>query len=373
MQGEIVVMVVDRFSGLCYNMNHELGTFPLLEAGGLADIWDVAKLAGVSKSTVSRVVTSSGSVKPATRELVEKAMAELNYTPSYFAQGIRTGKTRTIAFVYPDSSNIFYNELIAAVEDVALESGYMVLTCNTRRSKKRELEYISELVKRNIEGVIFCTYFYDPEHLEYLLSLSRKLPMVFMDHVFENRDDVSMVITEDVKSNCNVVKYLAGKGSKRIAYLWLEDVTVVKSRYQGYLSGLEACGLPFDERLVFSARFEESRKNNTHIQLGYEGMKALMALPEPPDAVMASIDILAIGAIQYLQQIKVPIPECIRVAGYDNIEMAQLIKPTLSTISQPIQALGHEATNILLKKINEGNDFNRSMILDPEFIVREST
>ncbi len=339
----------------------------------MADIWDVAKLAGVSKSTVSRVITGGDHVKPETKRLVEQAMSELDYTPSYFAQAIRSGKTRTIAIVYPDSSNIFYNELIAAVEDVALESGYMVLTCNTRRSKQREREFIGELIRRNVDGVIFCTYFCDPEQLEYLLALSAKLPMVFMDHLFDGRDDVSMVISEDIQSNRHATAYLASRGCRRIGYLWLHDVTVTRYRFSGYRLGLEDCALPYDDRLVHLARNEASTESNTHIRLGYEGMKQLMSLDDPPDGLMTSTDILAIGAIQYLQEIHVPIPGRVRIVGYDDIEMSRLIKPTLTTISQPVHDLGHEAARILLRKITKGNAYNRCKILDPAFKIREST
>lgn len=338
----------------------------------MADILDVARLAGVSKSTVSRVLTSSGYVKAATREKILKAMDKLEYSPSYFAQAIRTGKAKTIAILYPDSSNIFYNELFSAVEDKAFDSGYMVLTCNTRQDKARELMYLKELVKRNVDGVIFCTYFADDEHRQKLLDASNEIPMVFMDHLFNSADKVSMVVTEDIDSNSQVVKYLAGKGAKRVAYLWLSDVTVLGSRYQGYLTGLERAGLQIDDQLVYKARYEDSFKQKTHINLGYEGMKSLMGLKNPPDAVMASTDILAIGAIQYLQENGISVPEEIRVIGYDNIWMSQLIKPTLTTISQPIRSLGNEAVRILLNKIRNGNQYNQNVVMVPELIIRES-
>ena len=111
----------------------------------MSTIFDVAKAAGVSKSTVSRVLNGESGVKEATREAVERAIRELKYTPSYLAQGIRTGKTKTIAMVVPEYTNIFYNELFRGVEDTALKYGYMVFVCNTEGSRRSEIEYTEEI------------------------------------------------------------------------------------------------------------------------------------------------------------------------------------------------------------------------------------
>ena len=124
----------------------------------MSTIFDVAKAAGVSKSTVSRVLNGESGVKEATREAVEKAIRDLKYTPSYLAQGIRTGKTKTIAMVVPEYTNIFYNELFRGVEDTALKYGYMVFVCNTEGSRRSEIEYTEEILKRNVDGIIYNTY-----------------------------------------------------------------------------------------------------------------------------------------------------------------------------------------------------------------------
>ena len=335
----------------------------------MANIWDVAKKAGVSKSTVSRVITSSGPVKYTTRELVEHAMKELDYTPNFFAQGMKNGKTKTIAFVNSDSTNVFFNEMIAGIEDVAVDNDYMLLVCNTNRSPKRELQYIEQLLKRQIDGIIFSTYYLS--NVKYLHNLSKTLPMVFVDNIFPNEDDVSTVISEGTKANQKIVEYLYGKGCRRIAYLKLHCLDVLNHRYQGYLNGLEKCGLEFNERLVYKAEYGESVKTFAHT--GSKGMEQLMRQTSPPDALMASIDMLAIGAMQYLQGVGILVPEQVKVVGYDDIELAQLVKPTLSTISQPTRLLGLEAARVLLHKITVDNSYNKQIVFDPDFIIRQST
>ena len=334
-------------------------------------IIDVAKKAGVSKSTVSRVITNNGFVKEETRQAVEEAMKELNYTPSYFAQGIRTGKTKMIAFIHPDSTNVFYNEMLVGVEEVALENGYMVLICNTNRNPESEINYVRELQKRNIDGIIFSTYQVNEDNLKYFRRLSKTLPMVFMDNIYTHQEDVSVVISEGYESSRQIVHFLYEKGSRRIAYIRMQDVGVVNHRYEGYLKGLEDCGIHFKDDLVHVAAYKEI--NKSHIKMGMDGAQKLLEQPERPDAIMASIDTMAIGAMRYILDQGLRVPEDIRIVGYDNIELSTLIRPRLSTIAQPIKKLGIEAAKLLMHKVQKDNNFNERITFDPIFLEREST
>ncbi len=334
-------------------------------------IIDVAEKAGVSKSTVSRVINNNGFVKEETRRAVEEAMKELNYTPSYFAQGIRTGKTKTIAFIHPDSTNLFYNEMLVGVEEVALEKGYMVLICNTNRDPESEINYVRELQKRNIDGIIFSTYQMNDENLKYFYRLSKTLPMVFMDNVYTHNEDVSVVISEGYESSRRIVHHLYEKGCRRIAYIRMQDVGVVNNRYEGYMKGLEDCGLKYEPELVHAAAYKEIHKS--HIKMGMDGAQNLLSLPEPPDAIMASIDTMAIGAMRYILDQGLRVPQDIKIVGFDNIELSTLIRPRVSTIAQPIRKMGVEAAKLLMYKLQVDNGFNQRITFDPEFIEREST
>lgn len=334
-------------------------------------IIDVAKLSGVSKSTVSRVINNNGPVNNETRIRVEKAMKELNYSPSYFAQGIRTGKTKTIAFMHPDSTNVFYNEMLVGVEEVALKNGYMVLICNTNRNVEREYKYALELQKRNIDGIIFSTYEVNHDNLKHFYHLSRKLPMVFMDNIFTNQEEVSVVISEGYKSSQSIVKFLYEKGCRRIAYIRIQDVSVVNHRYMGYVKGLEECGMPYIPELVYMATYEEM--NKSHIKMGKDGAKRLLALPNPPDAIMTSIDTMAIGAMRQILDSGLRVPEDIKIVGYDNIELSTLVRPRITTMAQPIKQLGIEAARLLMHKIQIDKNYNQRITFDPVFLEREST
>lgn len=339
----------------------------------MATIWDVAKLAGVSKSTVSRVINNNGPVKEHTRIAIEEAMKKLNYTPSYFAQGIRTGKTKTIALLVPDFSNVFYNEMFSGIESIALKYGYMVMICNTDKSASREINYTKELIKRNIDGIIYNTYKRNRKNIDYFLNLSERLPIVFMDNIVPENEQASFVITEGYESSKEAVRYLYDKGCRRIAYIRVPpNISVVNHRYRGYKDALGELGLSLDKDLVYQCA-DEDEKKLSHIEVGKSGAEYFMKLKNPPDAIMASIDTMAIGAIKYLKGAGFSVPQDIKVIGYDNINLCEIIEPSLTTIGQPIKKLGSEAAKILISKINGEENVENQKVFYPKFIIREST
>ena len=319
----------------------------------MSTIFDVAKAAGVSKSTVSRVLNGESGVKEATREAVEKAIRELKYTPSYLAQGIRTGKTKTIAMVVPEYTNIFYNELFRGVEDMALKYGYMVFVCNTERSRRSEIEYIEEILKRNVDGIIYNTYSNSEEMLN-----------------FQEDEPVSYVYTDGFESNREAVHFLYEKGRTTIGYIRnTTDISVIEDRYEGYLQGLRDCGIPFREEYVYQAK---QSTEPDYIALGADAAKYYEGLDETPKAVIAAIDALAIGCVQQFQKDGVCIPEQVNVIGFDNISLSSLIQPPLTTISQPIRLIGQKAAEIIIAKL-DGREIEDKVVFPGNLILRATT
>jgi LacI family transcriptional regulator len=333
---------------------------------------DVAKRAGVSRSTVSRVISGNGAVKPETRVSVEKAIEELNYTPSYFAQGIKTGKTKTLAMIVPDYSNIYYGEMFRGIERIALKNGYMVMICNTDKSSKRERSYTEELLKRNVDGIIYNTYKRNKENIDYFIKLSKKIPLVFMDLLPWGDEKVPYVLTEGFESSKKAAKYLISKGKKRIGYIRMPPyISVVQHRYEGYKQGLIESGITPDGDIVYQCPNNEVGK--THLEIGYEGAMALMDKENPPDAIMTAVDIMAVGAIKYLNQAGYKIPQDVSVIGFDNIALATVVEPNLTTIAQPTSLIGEEAAKIIIAKINSEENIKEQIMFEPEFIIRQST
>ena len=335
----------------------------------MATIWDVAKLAGVSKSTVSRVM-NNGSVSEEARKAVLDAIKKLNYQPSCFAKNIRTQKSMTIAFMIPDASNFFYTEMFKAIEQVAYEREYMVILCDTQNSTEAELAYAEKLLQRRIDGLIYCTYKMDKQAQEYFVSLSRKLPVVFADYSFHIYDDISLVATEGYTSSRNATRFLYHKGCRHIAYInFPRDVQVTNPRYEGYLKGLEDCGLVPDPNLTY---FPPSERTMSARDMGFNGAKHILSSGVKVDAIMAAADPIAMGAIKYLKFQGIKIPEQIKVIGFDNNEVCEIIDPTLTTIAQPISKIGTTAAQILFNKIG-GNASQERVLFEGELIQRDST
>lgn len=336
----------------------------------MATIFDVAKEAGVSKSTVSRVISNTGSVKDETRIAVEAAIKKLQYSPSYFAQGIRTGKTRTIAMLVPEYTNIFYGEMFRGVEDIALKHGYMVLVCNTERHADSETTYISELIKRNVDGIIYNTYTKSKENIDFLKNISKEIPVVFMDKFEGEMQDVSYVYTDGFLTTKKAVHYLYEQGKREIGYVRnSEGINITEDRYQGYLEGLKECGLPFHPEFVFRT---DDEKEQDYIKSGKKAADYFISLKHRPEAILTTIDLLAIGCIKQLKEKGIRIPEEMNIIGYDNISLSELIEPALTTLSQPIRKLGQVAADIVIAKIN-GEEVKKQVVFEGELIIRDTT
>ncbi len=336
----------------------------------MSTIFDVAKEAGVSKSTVSRVLNNDKKVKEETRIAIEEAIEKLKYSPSYFAQGIRTRKTKTIAMLVHEYTNVFYNEMFRGVEDIALQHGYLVLICNTERHSTSEVDYTKELIKRQVDGIIYNTYTSNASIVEYLKELSEKLPVVFMNKLFSEQDHVSYVVTDGYESTRNAVHYLVERGRKKIGYIrHNESISVTEERYSGFVQGMLDCGLEVTPQFIYEVKQEQEAD---YIKMGQEAANYYCSLTQKPDAILAAIDMLAIGCIQGLKKKNIKIPQDINIVGYDNISLSELIDPSLTTIGQPIRTLGRTAAEIIIAKI-EGKSVKDKVTFEGQLIIRDST
>lgn len=338
----------------------------------MVKIIDVAKMAGVSKSTVSRVLNGEASVKESTRVAVQEAIEKLDYSPSYFAQGIRTRKTHTIAMLVPEYSNFFYSEMFQGAEDVALMNGYMVLVCSTLRRADSELAYIRELLRRNVDGIIFNTYAVNDETMEFLKRISDDLPIVLMNRLLSDDDRFSYVYTDGFAATRSAVSYLAERGHRSIGYIRnVRNISITEDRFEGYLAGMKDCGLPVDPAFLYQME-EPVDPNPDYIDLGRRIGARIAASSKRPDALLSVIDMLAIGCIKECRRQGMRIPEDMSVVGFDNVSLSQLVEPELTTIAQPTRKLGQKAAQIIIDRIN-GKTTEANVAFAGELIVREST
>jgi DNA-binding LacI/PurR family transcriptional regulator len=325
---------------------------------------DVSRLAGVSKTTVSRVLNTPELVNVRTRTKVLEVIQKLNYSPSIIARGMRGQKTNMIGVIIPDITNLFYSEFLKHVEKAAVEKGYIVVICSTEVDPGRELEYMQQLMKRQIDGLILCRYRSVREDADSLGVLARRIPIVVMDQPSDGFP-VSAVYTDARGGIKELTSYLLKSGYRRIAILCgYKKYPFSLMRFGGYEDALREYGLAIDPDLVVEC--------DSTAADGFRAAERLMkhAMPE---AVVAVTDLIALGAMRYLQDNGYSVPGDVAIAGFDNIPLSSLSSPQLTTVSQPIERMAAEAVQQLLRRVQNSRVHNRDIVLENTLVIREST
>lgn len=323
----------------------------------------VAEDAGVSVSTVSRVISGSDCVKEKTRARVLEAVNRLNYQPNILAKGLKLGYTNTIGLMVPSIENQIFPVMARGVEDVARKNGFTVILCNTDEDMKVEKEYIDKLKTRLIDGFIVASMLADSDHIRALAA--DHFPVVLTCRYYN--DEISAVGIDNYRAAYDAVCYLIKTGHQRIALaIGRMELSIYQKRYQGYVDALRDHGFAVEPELIL-------RETN-----GTQSFYSLTqnALREDPkiDAIFASSDPKAFVVMRAIQDMGLRIPQDISVLGFDNIEMSALVEPPLSTVSQPLYEIGALATKKLIQMIKNKGKIKPSVdILKTDLIIRRST
>lgn len=326
-------------------------------------ILKVAAVAGVSKSTVSRVISNTGPVKAATREKILKTIEALGYQPNVFAQGMKTNQSRTIAVLIPDYANPFFAVLLAAVEKALRPHHYMAMVLSTGDSEEAELESLRGLIARRIDGLIFHSYNRHEKTLRLLKEINTEIPVVFMDQISRN-SEVSGVFIDGFESTKAAVTHLIQSGCQRVAYLdAVHEAT--SDRFSAYQAALKEAGIKAPKSYVYRGDFS--------MESGYAAGEYFLGLKRPPDGIAVATDNMAIGLMKYLISQGIKIPEQISVIGFDNLAMSSMVTPALSTIAIPIETMGQKAVEMLIQKITGGSSEPIHLALHCELLLRDST
>ena len=329
----------------------------------MTTIREVANRAGVSYTTVSHVINNTRFVSNETRDRVLAAMRDLNYRPNALAQSLRSGKTHTLGLILPDSSNPFFAEVARSIEDAAFQLGYSVILCNTEGEGHRELLYVDVLSKKQVDGIIFVATGDQGDSLDFLqrqalpvLVVDRDLPEIHAD----------AVLTDNRQGGCQATGHLIELGHRRIGCIsGPSHLTPSADRTIGYRKAMEDAGLHAPEELILRGDF--------HPESGRVATAALLALPEPPTAIFACNDLMALGALRAAAEAGFRVPEDLSIVGFDDIELASYTTPPLTTIAQPKVDIGHRAAQLLVERIAEKNSPHCREVLPTALIMREST
>ncbi len=329
-----------------------------------ATLKDIAKLAGVHTSTVSRVLRKKETqqVSPQTREKILSIAKELNYSPNQLAQAFRLRRSYTIALIIPDISNAFFAGIAKTIEIESYKAGYNLVVCNTDEEQEKELRYMQNLIKRNIDGIIIAPS--NQKHHK-ITKLLKKVPYVLIDRCFD--DLVSnAVISNNAELAYNAVEYLASYNHNRIGFICSrKEIYTIKNRLKGYYSALKDFDLDNDKRLVSGNGFTEDD--------GYYAAKELLSLSQPPTAVISSGNTITIGVMRAIKEKGLSIPSDISVIAFSDTPCAPFWSPPLTTISHPFVKMGKEAIKILLSNIETDSKINeRKVVIKAIFNKRKS-
>ncbi|AMP04858.1 LacI family DNA-binding transcriptional regulator [Collimonas pratensis] len=328
-----------------------------------ASIAAVALHAGVSVATVSRVMNDMDGVRPLTRDKVMASVTALGYRMNHLARNLRTAASRLLLTMVPDVGNPFYSEIVRGIDSVAREHGYFVMLCDTGAEAGRESAYFDLLRTHRADGAI-CL---DPDTVQHALANeSNILPWVACCE-FDPAIAVPYVGVDNYRAAGDAVRHLIARGHSRIGLINSDQrYRYARERQRGYLDALQAAGL--------QARPEWRRQvDSLDYDAGKHATLQMMTLPDAPSAVFAVSDTLAIGALSALRQLNKRVPEEVAVVGFDDIAIAAQTWPALTTIAQPMRALGETAAQLLLQRLADPQATVQGVLLPHRLVQRESS
>ncbi|GAA2459369.1 LacI family DNA-binding transcriptional regulator [Actinomadura vinacea] len=326
----------------------------------MTSVKDVARRAGVSVATVSRVLNDSPTVTPATRERVLAAVAELGYRRNAVARSLRTDATRTIGLVIGDILNPFFTELARAVEDEARTLGYSIVIGNADERPDRQDHYVRTLLEQRVDGLLLCP---TAEITPLVRGTVRDgLPLVFLDRTLPGLQ-VPTVRADGAGAIAALVRHLRDLGHERIASISGPALlSTGRERTEAFTAAMRACGLPVRDRYLEAGDFRAGS--------GQAGAARLLDLPEPPDVIFVGDGLMALGALDEIRARGLRIPHDVALACYDDLPWFTHLDPPVTAIAQPVQELGRRAVRALAERIEDRPV--ASVVLTARLVVRRS-
>lgn len=324
---------------------------------------EIARIAGVSKTTVSRVINKSPLVKETTVEAVNEVIERLGYYPSDLARGLRSKETRIIGVIVSNIMNPFFTAIVRGIEDVANNFNYNIILCNTDESHEKEVQYLNMLISKRVDGLIIAS---TGGNSDYPAAVIEGMNIVFIDRPPKGMEDkYDVILVDNQEGSYRIVKHMLEKGYRKIGLVGNSmQLSTGYARLMGYKQAYKEFGLKFDERLVKNGDF-----------LGYSSYRSTMELISSGscDAIYATNNMNLHGAMRALKECKVKIPEDMGLASFDDMEWMELCEVSISAVRQPTYEMGTLAMNTLLSRIGGSIAQPKTVILDIEILTREST
>ncbi len=325
-------------------------------------IVDVAAKAGVSFGTVSRVINNDVHVRPATRERVLQAMEQLGFVANRQARSLAGGKTGAVGLLVPDLGTGYIGEIIRGIDaELTLQELDLILY-TTHRTASKEANYVANLAQGMVDGLLLVL----PRNpADYVGTLTqRNFPFVLIDHQGTGKECPAVGAT-NWQGAFDATEHLLKLGHRRIGFITGSmDLGCAQDRLAGYRAALRTHHVPFTDELIYEGTFFQPD--------GFTGALALLDVPDPPTAIFASNDVMAMGAMDAIRQRSLRVPDDIAVLGFDDIPQAELVRPALTTIQQPLEKMGRVATQMLLDLLEAPESKIQRIELPTKLIIRDS-
>lgn len=327
-----------------------------------ATVKEVSLAAGVSTATVSRALTGSYEVSDETRRRVFEAARKLNYQPNRNARNLRKNNTSMIGVVISDIQNPFFGSVIRGIERITTQDDYTVILGNSDEDPECEQKIISRLLEEGVAGIILVPT--QTSSAAYQAIFDAGTPFVVVDRRLP-ADNLDMVLVNGRLGAQRAVEHLVSLGHTRIGFIGgLKHLSVMHEREAGFLHGLKKFHLPVPETYL--------RHGNNRQDGGYDAMRQLLALGEPPTAVLIANNMMTLGGLQAIHEAGLEIPDQISILGFDDIDWAPSLRPPLTVVAQPAYLMGETAASTLLARISAPEQPHRVTVLDTHLIIRAS-
>lgn len=331
-------------------------------------IYDIAQKLNLAASSVSRALSDSSKVNAATKALVLKTAAEMNYQQNAMASNLRKGNNPTIGVVVPRINQNFFSNIIAGLEEVTYEKGYNLIICQSNELHAREVDCVHALINQHVSCIIISIAAEAGSHQHLQQVLDRNIRLIQFDRVVDELDTFK-VINDNEKASYDAVMHLINRGYSRIALLeGPQEIDIFRQRKEGYLKALQKSGFPVIEELMCENAWTK--------ELGAQATTQLLSLPQPPDAIFASTsDFSALGVLEVASAKGIAVPDALGICGYSNEPFTEITSPSITTIDQFSISMGKAIADLYFQEL-ETSDLNaepRVVSIKPELIVRKST
>ncbi len=333
-----------------------------MEVYGISTIKDVAKYTGLSIATISKYI-NGGNVLEENKRIIQEAIEALDYRRNEIARGLKTNTTMTIGVLIPSLENIFFTSIVSIIEGILQQKGYGTIICDFKEDTKLEHKKLEFLLNKHVDGIIMVSYSEEKEHIQALLD--KKTPIILLDRMIKGLE-CDIVLADNLNASYQAVEELIIRKHKRIGIICGPDNTyTADERKKGYVRVHHDYDIDIDESLI--------RNGDYTVESGYKALVDLWEMDNPPSSILVTNYEMTIGAIMAVNDLNISIPHELSLIGFDNIQMAKVVRPPLSIVEQPMKEIGETAARLMLKRLNNDySDFPAVYRLKTKVHIKES-